>query len=52
MVGEIYDSSPQHFSPVLLFSLNARCAPDARWGLKKTKRHFVTLHNCHLQSER
>lgn len=35
MAGEIYGSSPQHFSPALPFSLNARCAPDARWGLKK-----------------
>lgn len=39
MVIEIYGLSPQHVPSTLPFSLKARCAPDARWGLK-TKNEF------------
>lgn len=50
MVIEIYGLSPQQVPSTLPLSLKARCAPDARWGLK-TKGYFVIPHNWHLQDK-
>lgn len=50
MVIEIYGLSPQQVPSTLSLSLKARCAPDARWGLK-TKGYFVIPHNWHLQEK-